>query len=186
MVPLGISDEESQHQPSSHDANTAATPMTGILGYNWNACVDDVHRTSSLCNYLALERRLLDLHCNCAEESTGLMVKLTQSRENCGVWVHQSRTDQEGSPPTTSSHKTNNATRYDVRRTKPSLRSISNILDMERRDDAIVFQSRTDGTKAGVELDSNQCACCLKHHNRWRESRPYVNSIVQLQKKVIK
>ena len=47
--------------------------------------------------------------------------------------------------------------------------------DMERRDEAVAFQSRTDGTKAGTGLDSNQCAYCLKRNHRCRECRSNLN-----------
>ena len=47
--------------------------------------------------------------------------------------------------------------------------------DMEHRDEAVAFQSRTDVTEAGTELDSNLCAYCLKRSDKWRECRSYVN-----------
>ena len=47
--------------------------------------------------------------------------------------------------------------------------------DIERRDEAVVFQPRTDGTKAGTGLDSNQCEYCLKRNHTWRECRSYIN-----------
>lgn len=40
------------------------------------------------------------------------------------------------------------------------------ILDFKRRDEAVVFQSTTESTKAGIGIDSNQYAYCLKRNNR--------------------
>ena len=43
-----------QQQPSSHDASTTSTPTAtaGKLGWSWNACMEDVHMTSGLRNYV--------------------------------------------------------------------------------------------------------------------------------------
>ena len=47
--------------------------------------------------------------------------------------------------------------------------------DMERRDEAVAFQSRTGGTKAVTGLDSNQCAYYVKRGHRWRECQTYLS-----------
>ena len=47
--------------------------------------------------------------------------------------------------------------------------------DMERRDEAVAFQLRTDGNETDLGLDSNQCAYCLQRNHRWRECRSYLN-----------
>ena len=41
-----------QQQPPSHDASTVATPTAEKLSCSRNACMEDLHRTSGLCNYL--------------------------------------------------------------------------------------------------------------------------------------
>ena len=65
-----------QQQASSHDVSTAATSTSGKLSWSRNACMEDVHRTSGLCNLLAIERRLRDLQCNFAKESVDFLEKL--------------------------------------------------------------------------------------------------------------
>ena len=134
---------------------------------------------------LALERRLRDVRCNSAEESADFMVTLNtilgefeglgNTKADETMRASFSTRDQGGAP--TSIRTASNPARYDERRVKTGVVASPTYLtsDMERRDEAVSSQSRTEGTKPGTGLDINQCAHYLKRNNRWRECRSHLN-----------
>lgn len=126
---------------------------------------------------LAFERRLKDLQCNSAEESRDFIVKLNTIWGECEALgdtkAYETKRaafllgDQGGA--TSSVYSAYNPARYVV------MSSTCLTSDFERCDESVAFQSRTDGTKAGMRLDDNQCAYCLKRNHRWRDCRLYLS-----------
>ena len=134
---------------------------------------------------LTLERRLRDLQCNSAEESGDFIVKLDT------IWgefeaLGNAKADEtkraalllgikEALPQVFIQLTTQPGMTYDELKRAVVASSTYLTSDFERRDEAVAFQSRTDGNKAGMGLDRNQCAYCLKRNHRWRECRSYLS-----------
>ena len=132
----------------------------------------------------ALGRRLRDLQCNSAEESEDFMVKLDtiwgafeafgNAKAEEAKRVALPLGIKEALPQVFIQLTTQPGITYDELK-RAVVASTYLTSDMDRRDEAVAFQSRTDCTKAGTGLDSNQFAYCLKRNHRGRECRSYLN-----------